>query len=66
MNTCFPSPTAMVGGGGTKERRAARISPPKLDVIQDLDLYYIRQLAHNNKVTHAASGVCGLRASDTG
>ncbi|XP_043224667.1 rhotekin-like isoform X2 [Amphibalanus amphitrite] len=49
MNTCFPSPAAMVGGGSGKERRGERISPPKLDVIQDLDLYYIKQLAHNNK-----------------
>ncbi|XP_037087322.1 rhotekin-like isoform X2 [Pollicipes pollicipes] len=48
MTACFPSPAAMVGGH--RERHASsHTSPPKLDVIQDLDLYYIRQLAHNNK-----------------
>ena len=54
----------MVGGGGNKDRHAARISPPKLDVIQDLDLYYIRQLAHNNKVTRRTAR--GLRAARDG
>lgn len=48
MDSCFPPLAALTLRDGDK--RAPTSTPaPKIEILQDLDLYYIRQIAHNLK-----------------
>lgn len=48
MNSCFgPLPYALFGGPTRNDLSTKYYSAERLEVIQDLDLYFIRQIAHS-------------------
>ncbi|KAF6200306.1 hypothetical protein GE061_006609 [Apolygus lucorum] len=48
MNSCFP-PLAALSLHGSQPKTSAPSS--RIEVLQDLDLYYIKQIAHNLKAS---------------
>lgn len=66
MDSCFPPLAALSLRDSRKSNTATRISGStvathrhsgtpdvgKIEILQDLDLYYIRQIAHNLKVIY--------------
>lgn len=69
MDSCFPPLAALSLRDG--DRKTPPLGPPgvklnncgKIEILQDLDLYYIRQIAHNLKVSVDGCNVEGVCVS---
>ncbi|BES99297.1 Rhotekin [Nesidiocoris tenuis] len=62
MNSCFPPLAALSLHGSTPASKPpAGSAPPasRIEVLQDLDLYYIKQIAHNLKVRGLKNSITG-------